>query len=298
MWSTYDEMRYNFMEAVTAKGGEGGAQQAMEALDEARTQNPELADFYGFHQRVFRLQHQARAQIAATLEMLDQKILRARLRQGLPQLSFAQLPLEAEGFSWLATEIAQALVQYDPELAARTDALEEVDWLSLAERRFEQGMANESKEEVTEEAEMELVEVAIDLALQPYLGWAAQQVMPHVDQGSWKRGYCPVCGGAPDFAALVEETGARYLLCSRCRSQWLYKRLECPFCGNSDHTRLLYYPSEDEVYRLYVCQTCKHYLKAIDLRKATHKVVLAVEPLLTIAMDLAAQKQGYKAGNF
>ena len=141
---------------------------------------------------------------------------------------------------------------------------------------------------------MELAERAIDLALQPYLEWTAKQVMPHVEQESWKRGYCPACGGAPDFAVLVEETGARHLLCSRCRSQWLYKRLQCPFCNNTDHTKLLYYPSEDEVYRLYVCQVCKHYLKAIDLRKATHRVVLAVEPLLTVAMDLAAQEQGYK----
>jgi len=286
------------METVTAKGGEERARQVMEALAEAGTQNPELADFYEFHQRIFQLQHEAKAQITATLEMLDQEVLRARVRQGLPQLSFAQLPLEAEGFSRLATEIAQTLAQYDPALAVETDGLEEVDWLSLAGRRFEQGMADESEEEAPEEAEMGLVETAVDLALQPYLEWAAEQVMPHVDQERWKRGCCPVCGGAPDFATLVEETGARHLMCSRCRSQWLYKRLQCPFCNNADHTKLLYYPSEDEVYRLYVCKACKHYLKALDLRKASHRVVLAAEPLLTVAMDLAAQEQGYKVGAF
>jgi FdhE protein len=286
------------MGTVTAKGEEERARQVMEALEEARTQNPELADFYEFHQKVFRLQHEAKAQIAATLEMLDQEVLRARVLQGLPQLSFAQLPLEAGGFGRLATEIAQALVQYDPKLAAGTDGLEEVDWLSLAGRRFEQGMASEGEEETSEETPMELVETAVDLALQPYLEWAAEQVMPHIHQELWKRGYCPVCGGRPDFALLEGEAGARHLLCSRCRSQWLYKRLQCPFCDNTDHTKLLYYLSEDEVYRLYICQACKHYLKAIDLRQATHRVILAAEPLLTIAMDLAAQEQGYKAGDF
>jgi FdhE protein len=285
------------MGTVTAKGEEERARQAMEALEKARTQNPELADFYEFHKKVFRLQHEAKAQIAATLEMLDREVLRARVRQGLPQLSFAQLPIEAEGFSRLAAEIAQALVQYDPELAAGVDNLEGVDWLSLAGRRFEQGMVNEGEEKAPEETDIGLAETAVDLALQPYLGWAAEQVMPHVDQESWKRDYCPTCGGAPDFAVLVEETGARHLLCSRCRSKWLYKRLKCPFCNNTDHTKLLYYPSEDEVYRLYVCQVCKHYLKAIDLREAAHRVILAVEPLLTVAMDLAARERGYKAGH-
>ncbi|TEU12848.1 MAG: formate dehydrogenase accessory protein FdhE, partial [Anaerolineales bacterium] len=272
-------------------------QQVKEALEEARTQNPELAGFYELHQKVFRLQHEAKAKIAATLEMLDQEVLRARVLQGLPQLSFAQLPLEAEDFSRLATEITQALLQYNPELAVGTDGFEEIDWLSLAGKRFERGMANEGQEEAPEEAEMGLVETAVDLALQPYLEWAAEQVMPHINQEHWKRGYCPVCGGQPGFALLESEAGARYLLCSRCRSQWLYKRLGCPFCNNTDHTKLLYYPSEDEVYRLYVCQACKHYLKVIDLRQATHKVVLAAEPLLTVAMDLAAQEQGYKAGD-
>ena len=286
------------METVTARGEEERARQVMEALAKAKAQNPELADFYEFHQRVFQLQHEAKAEIAATLEMLDQEVLRARVLQGLPQLSFAQLPVEAEGFSRLATEIAQALVQYDPELAAGTESFEEIDWLSLAEKRFERGMANEGEEEAPEEAEMESVETAVDLALRPYLEWAAEQVMPHIHQEPWKRGYCPVCGGRPDFALLEGEAGARHLLCSRCRSQWLYKRLGCPFCNNTDHTKLLYYPSEDDVYRLYVCQVCKHYLKAIDLRKATHRLVVAVEPLLTVAMDLAAQKQGYKAGDF
>jgi FdhE protein len=286
------------MEAIIVEGEEERARQVMETLTEARTQNPELADFYEFHQEVFRLQHEAKAQISATLEMLDQEVLKARVRQGLPQLSFAQLPIEAGGFGRLATKIAQVLVQYDPELAARADDLEGIDWLSLAGRQFEQGMANEGEEETPEETGMELLERAVDLALQPYLEWAAEQVMPHINQEHWKRGYCPVCGGAPDFAALVGETGARHLLCSRCRSQWLYKRLGCPFCNNTDHTRLLYYPSEDKVYRLYVCQVCRRYLKAIDLRRATHRVILSVEPLLTVAMDLAAREQGYKAGDF
>jgi FdhE protein len=284
------------MGTATATGGGGHAQQVLEALAEARAQNPELADFYEFYHKVFRLQHEAQAEIAATLEMVDDGALRARVQQGLPLLSFAQLPLQAEGFSRLATEIAQALLQYDPELAAETGGLEEVNWLSLAGKRFERGLANRGQEEAPGETEREWLETAVDLALQPYLEWAAERVMPHVEQENWKRGYCPVCGGAPDFAVLVEETGARYLLCSRCRSQWLYRRLGCPFCDNTDHTRLRYYPSEDQVYRLYVCQACQRYLKAIDLRQATHRVVLAVEPLLTVAMDLAAREQGYQAG--
>ena len=117
--------------------------------------------------------------------------------------------------------------------------------------------------------------------------------MPHEDQTHWTQIYCPVCGGAPDLASRGEESGARHLLCSRCNGQWLYRRMSCPFCGATDHTKLSYYPSEDEVYRLYVCQECRRYLKTVDLRKATRAISLPVERVATIAMDAGAQKEGY-----
>ena len=134
----------------------------------------------------------------------------------------------------------------------------------------------------------------MDLALKPYLEWAAEQVLPYVDQQCWRRGCCPVCGGAPDFAMLDAEVGTRYLLCSRCNSQWLYHRLGCPFCETTDHTKLLYYPSEDGVYRLYVCRACRRYLKTIDLRQVGRVVLLPVERVTTVAMDAAAQEKGYR----
>jgi FdhE protein len=102
-----------------------------------------------------------------------------------------------------------------------------------------------------------------------------------------------VCGGAPDLAALEAETGARHLLCSRCNSKWLYPRVKCPFCGTTDHAKLAYYPSEDGVYRLYVCRGCRRYLKTVDLREVQREVLLPVERITTVAMDAAARNEGY-----
>ena len=110
----------------------------------------------------------------------------------------------------------------------------------------------------------------------------------------WKRSYCPTCGGVPDFATLGAEVGARYLLCSRCNSQWLYRRLGCPFCDTTDHTKVAYYTSEDSVYRLYVCQECRRYLKTLDTRETARTVLLPVERVTTVAMDVAAQQEGYR----
>ena len=296
-----------------------------EALTEAAQREPDLAAYYELHRALFELLEEARGEIKATLHMAHEEALQARLLQGLPLVSFAQLPIEAGCFARLAARIAQVLTDYEvdardrasrPAPAAETvrtrasrpaPAAETVktrasrpataaDWVSLAQQRFEDGkMAGEQRGELEEAT---LAQMAVDLALKPYLEWVAEQVLPHVNQEvnqeRWRRGYCPVCGGAPDFATLDEDVGARHMLCSRCNSQWLYRRLGCPFCGNTDHTKLAYYPSEDGVHRLYVCQECRRYLKAIDLRQVGRAVLLPVERVTTVAMDAAAMQEGYR----
>jgi FdhE protein len=267
-------------------------QVSLRVLEEAEAENPNLSTYFEFHRTLFQILAQARADISATLELADEEALWARLLQGLPLLSFAQLLVEAEQFANLLSTVAQVLVEYDPELAAHAVPDKPAACLAMARQRYEAGQA--TKQQGQDHAELTLAELAVDLALKPHLEWAAEQILPHVDQNRWKRGYCPVCGGAPDFALLEETTGARHLLCSRCSSQWLYRRLECPFCGTSDHTKLAYHPSEDGVYRLYVCQQCKRYLKAIDLREVGRQVLFPVERVMTLSMDAAAQDAGYR----
>ncbi len=263
----------------------------LRALEEAGTQNPDLSAYYEFHRTLIQILGQVRADISGVLEMVDEEALQARLLQGLLLLSFAQLPIEAERFAKLVSTVAQLLTDYDPEQAEPVPD-GPAECLALARQRFEEGQMVGERSGEPEEAT--LTQASVDLALKPYLEWAAEQVLPYVDQQRWKRRYCPACGGAPDFAFLDEEIGARHLLCSRCNSEWLYRRLGCPFCGTTDHTKLFYYPSEDGVYRLYVCQECQRYLKTIDLRQVGRTVLLPVERVTTVVMDAAARQEGYR----
>jgi FdhE protein len=65
----------------------------------------------------------------------------------------------------------------------------------------------------------------------------------------------------------------------------------CPFCKSKE--KQIYYTSEDQVYRLYVCPSCKRYLKTMDLREVYRDVIPAAERLVTVGMDLAAYQEGY-----
>ena len=138
-----------------------------------------------------------------------------------------------------------------------------------------------------------LLEAIIHATFRPFLVSYSKALLGLVNQEQWRRGYCPICGGNPDFAFLDKERGARWLLCSRCDAKWLFQRLECPYCGTQDQSALAYFTDDKGLYRLYVCERCRHYLKAIDLRRAECEVLLPLERFLTHEIDTQAQEDGY-----
>ena len=88
------------------------------------------------------------------------------------------------------------------------------------------------------------------------------------------------------------------MLCSRCDAEWLFLRLECPYCGTQNQEALAHFTYEEEphLYRLYVCEECHTYIKAIDLRCTDAEVLLPLERVMTLDMDKQGQEKGYHAG--
>lgn len=139
-----------------------------------------------------------------------------------------------------------------------------------------------------------MLTLLVATAMKPFLSAYAEVLLPEIKQEFWRRRYCPICGGRPDFAYLDKERGARWLLCSRCDAEWLFQRLECPGCGSQDQKSLAYYTDDKGLSRLYVCEECKGYLKAIDLRQTEEEILLPLERLLSLELDVQAQRQGYR----
>ncbi len=84
-----------------------------------------------------------------------------------------------------------------------------------------------------------------------------------------------------------------FLSCSRCLTRWKFRRLTCAFCGESKPRNVRYFTAEgDIVHRVYVCDTCKHYIKSVDLREK-ETVFGRLEDLMTIRLDLVAKREGY-----
>ena len=94
--------------------------------------------------------------------------------------------------------------------------------------------------------------------------WTAR-IGSHLDESSWPRGLCPVCGAWP---ALGETRGLeqrRFLRCDLFAAGWPGNRLQCPFCGQTDHhaLRYVYAEGEQDRYRLTICDGCGGRVKLI-----------------------------------
>jgi FdhE protein len=106
---------------------------------------------------------------------------------------------------------------------------------------------------------------------------------------------CPFCGSKPQVAVLRPEGdgGKKSLVCSLCSTEWNFRRLLCPNCGeeNKDHLPVFAAPEFDYV-RIDACDTCRTYIKSIDLTKNGNAIPM-VDELATLSLNLWAQENNY-----
>jgi FdhE protein len=128
--------------------------------------------------------------------------------------------------------------------------------------------------------------------LQPFYEYRASQ--RPVELGGEKAA-CPFCGERPQVGVLRGEgDGAkRSLICSLCSTEWDFRRLLCPSCGEEAPEKLPVYLAEEIPYiRVEACDTCHTYIKAVDLSKNGLAVPL-VDELATVSLSLWAQEHEY-----
>jgi len=110
---------------------------------------------------------------------------------------------------------------------------------------------------------------------------------------------CPFCCGAPQLSVLsgagdsALEGGARALQCATCLMTWPFRRALCPQCGEEDERKLGYFTtSAFDHLRLETCETCRHYLKGVDLTRLGLAVPL-VDEVAGAPLDAWASEHGF-----
>ncbi|MFC1915988.1 formate dehydrogenase accessory protein FdhE [Chloroflexota bacterium] len=270
----------------------------LERLDEWERRDGRLDSYVEFYRELLRIQIKAKSRIVAPRSILDRSTVRERLGEGIPLLLYEDFSPDWNQVQEIFEQVALWVAKDSDNQAGDVESLKNIArQTSLLKEVVGVWYRGDSLTTIAraEGIDVEPLAGALRAALQPFLSTYSRLLLPEVDQELWRRRYCPICGGKPDFAYLDKEIGARWLLCSRCDAEWLFLRLKCPHCGNENQDTMAFFTDEKEpyLYRLYVCEECHTYIKAIDLRHAESDVLLPLERVMTLDIDKQACEKGY-----
>lgn len=271
--------------------------QIVNKLGELKKKEGTLPQFIEINYQLLKLQTNITSDSFLSEPKLSKEKIHSRLSDGNPLLKFEDLSLDWKSVRTHFLKVVNILAENLTDMLEDAQTLEK---LALKVRFIKQvtkhWFENKTLSPIASKYELneEFLTTAIYYSLHPFLILYTRSLIKLINQNHWRRNYCPVCGGKPDFAYLDKEKGARWLLCSRCDNEWLFQRLECPYCGTQNHDSLAYYTDGDQLYRLYICDDCHSYIKTIDLRKAQTEILLPLERIITLDLDRQAEEAGYK----
>jgi len=209
-------------------------------------------------------------------ESLDRAPLSGSLERDLdrvrPYASAILTAVSTIGPPLLADEIREVVVGGDPAI----DRMLLDGWRTLAANQF-----------------------LPKVILQPYAQRLAERSQRPLDRELYTTDYrCPFCAGPPQLSILQGggelEGGGRALLCATCLTTWPFRRVRCASCGEEDEQHLAYFHSPAfEHLRVDACDTCRRYLKTVDLTRLGVAVPL-VDEVAGAPLDVWAREQGYE----
>lgn len=187
-----------------------------------------------------------------------------------------------------------------PELAALRRALAVGDINASALSALAEGRTITLPPDVS----AEMVSFVASEAVRPFIERQARDLAPVLRAMPWARPVCPTCGGAPNVSRLQRERddnefitghgGVRFLHCAACATEWRYKRVSCPGCGNEEPERLgLLATRERPFERADTCDDCKRYILCLDATECINLPDATIAALAMLLLELLARQAGY-----
>lgn len=247
---------------------------------------------------------QRRVQGRVTLPMLDlsAETLKRHQADARPLLRFEDIPLDLSDLRLMVRQTADVLHRYgaldrpdyekaqtlgrDMQLLATVG-----NWYRAASDR-QLAVASVSPIAQNDLGDDTALGQVIALAMRPFLSRCAEVLQQRSELANWAHAHCALCGGDPDLA-VITPSAERHLICGRCSLRWKFESLTCPYCRNSDRSKITSFATTDGKYRVYACDVCQRYLKAYDGRRATRPVMPIVDSVATLPLDAAAMQRGY-----
>jgi FdhE protein len=270
-------------------------------LRAVRARQPELADAVDMQLELLELER--RIQGRASLPMLDlsDATLTRHNAEGRPLLRFEDIPLDLTDLRLVVRQTADILHRFGALDNADHSEVQtlgrDMKLLTIVAAWYrsaaEQHVAGVGTGRAASSAKVsDTIANVLTQAMRPFLARCAEVLQQHPGLMAWTHSFCALCGGEPDLA-VITPAAERHLICGRCALRWRYEALTCPYCHNSDRSRITSFATPDGKYRVYACDACLRYLKAYDARRATRPVMPAVDSIATLPLDAAAIQRGY-----
>jgi FdhE protein len=271
------------------------------AVNAAKRQSPAYEKILEFYQKVFVAQEQAVFQVRLDPVVIGPELLAAKAKGRLPLIGLSEFPVDVKVSAMLIDRLCHIAMTDNPGLSEGAKILAS----ALASQKIDagalfSGLLNEDDalfRQVSHSSgiDSQALSFFIYNSLYPSIRAASQQLAaaylnPHAEADG---DHCPVCG-SPPLLAVLEKESRRQLICSFCRHAWAFRRICCPFCGNTDTGRLQYFYSPQEPgCRVDLCDACRRYLKTIDAAKLERPFYPSLEQVVTLHLDLKAAELGY-----
>ena len=275
----------------------------MAELRALRARQPELGDAIDMHLELLELQRRIQGRVPLPWLELNAEVLTRHQADARPVLKFEDIPLDLSDL--------RLLVRQTSDVLRRFGALDESDFQKVqtlgrdmklvtvaghwyrtaAEQHAVAGMAAAAPSDLG--ADEVMIWQVLSLAMRPFLSRCAEVLQQRAELlAIWTHAHCPLCGGEPDLATIT-PAAERHLVCGRCTLRWKFEPLTCPYCRNSDRSRITSFATPDGQYRVYACDACHRYLKAYDGRRSGRTVMPVVDSVATLPLDAAAIQRGY-----
>jgi Protein involved in formate dehydrogenase formation len=129
--------------------------------------------------------------------------------------------------------------------------------------------------------------------LQPYAELLRSRAA--LNLSGYSRPSCPFCRRKAGMGVLRPQGdgASRFLMCFFCLGEWEFRRIVCPACGEEDSKKLPVYTAlQFDHIRVECCDSCKRYMKTVNLAKNGLAEPLADE-IASVPLDLWAQEHDY-----
>jgi formate dehydrogenase maturation protein FdhE len=245
----------------------------IQRAQELAGQLPYAAEILGFYIHVARFQEDLHRKLSAVLQSPV-----VSFERELTGAELAELTSRFQSFLSMAEMHGpNSLAELGRELSARGPQ----GWSDLLQRGWIAHLSSDAEG------------LLAQAFLQPYAELLRSRAALRPSQTTYT--LCPFCSRKPALGVLRQlgDGGARSMVCSFCLAEWDFRRIVCPGCGEENDKKLDVFTASDFDYiRVECCDSCKTYIKTVDLTKNGRAEPL-VDELASAPLDLWARERGF-----